>query len=123
MITYELEEAMKISQEYLWEMSLLDIINSGDRNFKVLIDGKVFFEEPYFPILEFIQYSLKWMNHQKSDFIYNSIESEENPLIAFYILNGHWKIYSVWQKFECNRGFSDDEVKRFIGEIISQIVI
>lgn len=30
--------------------------------FRILVDGKVFFSEPYFPILEFLKYALMWAN-------------------------------------------------------------
>lgn len=101
-------------------MSLYDVVQD-DRDFKVMVNGKEFFHEPLFPILELAQYCQRWIEKPDTDFIYNTIESEENPLLAFSHTKSGWKMESVWKKFECDLYFTADEVKSFIKTLIDQV--
>lgn len=95
-----------------------DKVLSVEADFKLFIDNKLFFKDEYFPILEFIRYADSWLNSQAHEFEYNTIESEENPLLAFREYDGKFMIYSVWEKFHCDFGFALPEVKRFILSVI-----
>lgn len=84
--------------------------------FCVKINGEVFFEQPLFPIMEFLYFYLKW--DKKHDFIYNTIESEENPMISFERGISGWRINSVWKKFDCKERF---RVENFITAVEKMI--
>ncbi|HNX15734.1 MAG TPA: hypothetical protein PKH29_12880 [Oscillospiraceae bacterium] len=117
----ETEVKPKLTVIQLESMSLYEIIRD-ERAFVIIIDGKTFFTEPLFPILEFVQYSIKWVKENNVSFIYNTIESEENPILSFTQQQGQWKIYSVWQKFECNELFKFEDIRNFIIEIINRVM-
>ena len=102
-------------------MRLYDLMRI-DHDFKITIDSRVFFHEPLFPILELAQYCLTWRENPNQDFIYNTIESEENPLLAFQRRGDAWQICSVWQEFECETPFCFTEVIAFVDLIIQKAV-
>ncbi len=94
---------------------LLDI----ERDFSVKISGKLFYKQPFFPILEFLNYYVKW--NKCSDFIYNTIESMENPMISFKKQHSFWRIDSVWKKFDCKTKFVLSDFTNAVDELCSKI--
>jgi len=144
MLTFETETRPKITALDLEKMHLIDVLEDC-REFKILVDGEIFFSEPYYLILEMAQYSQEWLkkgkrkndifgiakyyerwlkkDERKNNFIYNTIDNDENPLLAFYEQEDGWKIESVWQEFECTKVFSTEEVEDFIKNIISHVAI
>ena len=119
MLFLEIESKPQIPLAELGKMSLYDLVQD-DRNFMVSVCNTVFFSDTI-AIRELAQYCQKWMKNPNKDFIYNTIESEENPLLAFRKQKSGWKMESVWQKFECDRVFSNEEVSDFISKIISHV--
>lgn len=86
--------------------------------FRIVINGMVFFEEPNFPVYEFLHAVKKWINKQeKEKFEYISVETEDNPLICFLYEDGGWIINSPWQLFECRYKFTREELINAINEI------
>lgn len=79
-------------------------------NFKIIINGKLFFEEPNFPLLEFLFFVKEWKNQNGGSFEYVSIETEDNPLISFKCERDMWTIYSPWQLFECKTKFTKEQL-------------
>lgn len=80
-------------------------------DFRIMINEKLFFREPLFPILEFLSQINPWISEEKKiDFAYNSIETEENPLLSFSYINEGWKIRSPWQQFESDAIFSKQSI-------------
>lgn len=81
--------------------------------FKILIDEEVYLSEPQFPIVEFIVFLDTWIQskNKTQNMLYNSIETEDNPLICLTKKNQKWLIRSPWQKYECNITFSRDELE------------
>ena len=84
--------------------------------FCIKIDNKIFFEEPLFPILEFLYFYKKW--DKASNFEYITIESEDNPIISFIKKYNGWYIDSVWKKFECNYIFELEQIINAIEKLI-----
>ena len=78
--------------------------------FKILVDGKLFFEEPNFPIYEFLHALSVWIKKEDCSFEYISVETEDNPLISFIYSNDSWTISSTWQLFECEMAFTKEEI-------------
>ena len=121
MLNFRLEIKEKIPIKDFVKMPLIDIMND-DRHFTIFVDDQTFFDDIYFPIREFIKYALDWSKNSTNNFIYNTVDSNENPLLSFCKLKDGWKLESVWQKFECNNIFTKNEVKTFISEIVSHIL-
>lgn len=88
----------------------------------ILIDDKVFFDEPNFPVLEFLKYAIAWEKNSNLPFEYSSIETEENPLISFVHENDMLRISSPWQKFHCRQFFHKEEVIDAITVLLADIV-
>ena len=52
-------------------------------DFSIVINGKLFFREPNFPVFEFLYFVNDWNDTTNCTFEYFSIETEDNPLISF----------------------------------------
>lgn len=92
-------------------------------NFKILIDGRLFFEEPNFPLLEFLFFVKEWKNHNHASFEYVSIETEDNPLICFKCEKDMWAIYSPWQLFECKTKFTKEQIVSALDTLEKKIIV
>lgn len=77
--------------------------------FSICINDKEFFHEPDFPVLEFLREVALWADKEGSMY-YNSIETDDNPLISFIKDENGYTISSPWQKFECIDCFSKEEL-------------
>ena len=89
----------------------------------ILIDDEIFFDEPDFPVLEFLKYAIEWEKNASFSFRYNSIETEENPLICFLYENDLLRISSPWQKFHCKTLFRIEEIINAITGLLNNIVL
>ena len=93
-------------------------------DFKIIINKELFFSEPYFPILEFMKVALSWVhNDENTPMLYNSVETEENPLISFAKVADSWNIFSPWQKYNCNLYFSKEELATAIIELKQNLIL
>jgi hypothetical protein len=122
----EVENRPKIQAAAFEKMNIHEIL-LDERDFRVIVNGHVFFDQALFPILELVQYCQLWLKthclkNNSVDFIYNTVESSENPLLTFQMVKNGWKLESVWQKFECDEVFSYTEVKNFVYEIVSKVL-
>ena len=120
-LTFVIQSKPKISAKELERMHITDALYD-ERDFSISVNGQIFFCQPHFPMLEFAQYCQQWLKKPGKDFVYNTIESDENPLIAFYKQKDVWRLESVWKKFECNEIFSDNDVMNFVKEVFSHII-
>ena len=83
--------------------------------FEIVIDGQLFFSEPDFPIFEFWKQLYEWsLKNTCYDFYYNSLETDDNPLISFnniYTDNMYtYTVNSKWEKFVCLDNFTKKEL-------------
>lgn len=81
-----------------------------DVHIKIMIDSEVFFDEPNFPIFEFLYYIKKWRKSVSESFRFISLETEDNPLISFLYTHEGWTVHSRWQYFECEKRFTKIEL-------------
>ncbi len=49
-------------------------------HFQILINGEIAYDEVDFPVVEFAAAAFTWLEDGQSDFLYTSMESEEEPL-------------------------------------------
>ncbi|MDR1202998.1 MAG: hypothetical protein LBL58_15400 [Tannerellaceae bacterium] len=89
--------------------------------FCVKINNRIFFEEPLFPLLEFIYFYIEWGKDEKKNFVYNTIESEENPMIIFAKRKRKWRINSVWRRFECAEMFELEQLTGAVDKMIETL--
>ncbi|MCL2341965.1 MAG: hypothetical protein FWC53_02745 [Firmicutes bacterium] len=80
--------------------------------FKIIINYNLFFNDEYFPVLEFLKFINEWDFRQ--NFNYNCIETEDNPLISFINENDKWFIKSPWQLFDCKTSFTREELEKAV---------
>lgn len=85
----------------------------------ITIHDKVFFTEPYFPVIEFIRTLERW--DKINNMFYNCIETEDNPLISFITSKNGWKIKSPWQLLECNEFLSQKELLESIEKLMESV--
>lgn len=70
-------------------------------DFVVFIGGRHFYMESDFPVIEFAAHAAEWLRGGGRDFLYVSMESAEEPLLAFYQLtDDQFRAYSPHQMFE-----------------------
>jgi hypothetical protein len=70
-------------------------------DFSVVIEGRQFYTESDFPVIEFASHAAKWLRGGGRDFLYVSMESAEEPLLAFFQLSDdQFRAYSPHQMFE-----------------------
>lgn len=81
-----------------------------EADFRIIVNGKVFFHEPNFPLLEFLHSVNDWRNQGVGSLEYVSIETEDNPLISFISEKDMWVVYSPWQLFECETKFTKEQL-------------
>lgn len=97
----------RIISKYIEYPEVLSIV--GD--FKITINGKTFFEQPYFPVIEFLSIASSWVNNDLDvPMLYHSVETEDNPLILFSKTTNGWNITSPWQEYSCDLYFSKEEL-------------
>ena len=115
----DLAEYENIQKEVCYSVNtypeIIDVI--GD--LIIEINNKIFFKEPYFPILEFIRTLEKW--DKVSNMLYNCIETENNPLISFIFNNGGWLVKSPWELFKCKELLSKEELLTAISDLILSV--
>lgn len=121
MIGFTLEAKPKISRQAFQKMSLSERMDD-DRHFVIVINNGVFFDDPYFPIREFVTYAIQWLEKVDEDFVYHTIDDDQNPLVAFKRTGRSYKLYSVWQRFDCQEPFSLETIQAFICNIITQVI-
>ena len=119
MLTLKIASKPKIDLAELEKISLYDLVQD-DSDLEICFSGNIFFKNSV-AIHELAQCCQKWLKRPKEDFVYNTIESEENPLLAFRKQKNGWRIESVWQIFECNKVFSAEDVTDFINNLISHV--
>lgn len=89
-----------------------------DLPFKIWIDGKVFFNEEYFTVLDFLYVAMDWQKKGGcEDMLYNSCETEDNPLISFNCTDDGWVVKSPWEEFKCKTYFTKDDLFRAIEDL------
>ena len=111
-----------IRNESFQKMDLADKIRC-ERSFDIYINGVLYFHDPLFPILEFVQYCQKWIQTDQKSFVYESVEYDEAPLLSFIQEEKGYRIQSIWEEFECTALFSSGELHAFINGVISQVLI
>lgn len=92
----------------------------------ILIDGKIVFNEVGILLLELAQCMNHWLSAIKEgrlgDFIYESMDYEDGPVLEFNRRNGGWNISSVWMEERRPKCFVlHEDLVKAVGDFISEI--
>ena len=120
-LTFSLDAGKNYS---LSEFSRLDTasIMNDDRHFTIFVGEKIFFDDPFFPILEFTQHALRWISNPIHNLVFQTIDDYQQPTLSFMRSGEEWTIFSVWQEFECTALFRKEEIAFLIRSIILTII-
>ena len=116
MLEFFCDYKLKYDMETILQLDYSNLL-SDEHYFCIKVNEVIFFEQPLFPILEFLYHYLRW--DRKHDFIYNTIESQENPILEFRRGLLGWKIDSVWKKFDCKIRFDVDDFVNAVNKMIN----
>ncbi|RKG52357.1 hypothetical protein D7V64_09805 [Acinetobacter cumulans] len=93
--------------------SIIDpiVVSEIDGTLRIDVENDIIFDEEDILLLEFAIYIKKWLKSYKdSDFIYESMEFEEKPILSFEkVKDNLWKINSVW--------FSQDQTDIYVAQL------
>jgi hypothetical protein len=93
-------------------------------DFQIIIDRKLFFDEEDFLLVEFVSEIKRWLERyklNKEDFIYNSMDVDEEPIIIFKITQNGFIISSLWQNFTSNVILQELELILKIEEFVKNV--
>ena len=94
-----------------------------ESDFKIFFNNKLWFNEKYFSIIEFLLYCKEWLasiqNNKEKDFEFYSIDNDiaDGAIISFIRINDSYKIKSCWQIFEVTNQFQLKELIDFIDKL------
>ena len=89
----------KFNENVIRQLSINELL-SYECHMSIMINPNVFFNDHFFCILEFWKSLTEWdITHT---FSYNSIETDENPLIRFVLTPDGWFLHSPWSVFNAD---------------------
>jgi len=97
---------------------------------KIVINKKVFFEESGILLLELGINLLVWLNKYNNDnindFIYETMDCDETPILAFFNEENRFIVKSVWQKdvmnFYVDKELLIKELNDFIDKLDKELI-
>ena len=89
----------KFNENVIRQLSINELL-SYECPMTIMINDNVFFNDPFFCILEFWKSLADW--DKTHTFNYNSIETDENPLIRFVLTPDGWFLRSPWSVFNAD---------------------
>lgn len=115
------EEECKIPYQFLQKTDLLSLLEFCCI-MEIKINDKIFFCEGICP-LEFRFQFNSWFNKafDKQSFYYISEDDSNNPVLEFNYSNGKWKVYSIFQKFDCGDDFLIEDIITFFNQFNNEL--
>ncbi len=93
----------RISRDALRHAALPQLLAQEIR-LTLRLDGRTFFEDEYFCILEFLRDVEGWLaSDHRVAYEFRSVESEAGPLLAFLPVDGGFLLRSCWQAFDASQ--------------------
>ena len=119
-------EASNFSSEVTGAANELQLLHRIDASLSIIIDCEVFYSEELFSIVEFASQLAKWCKDTGGDFLYESIETDENPMISFVRqANGDFVIVALDSDFQSDKFWSRDLLVQcglsFCENVVSQV--
>ena len=109
---------------YLKKLNSIELLKY-DVTFEIRIDNQLFFYDESFALLDLLYQLYEWkISLENVDFVYNSIETEDNPLLSLLFKDKGYSISSAWKLFSSDAIFSKEQIiQAFEKAIPKQIVI
>lgn len=101
-----------------------------DGLFEIYLEERLFFSDPYFPLLEFVVALSPWLFTSNTDvkatFRFETMHCSEGPILEIIKEGKGWRLASIWQKFESRNIIEEDILfnafSRFIKELNSELL-
>ena len=78
---------------------------------QITVGNTVLYNEDGVALFELFSSIKKWVKSNYRSFVFNSVESDVVPdLQIIRIKDNQYTLYSAYQRFECNRSFSQKEI-------------
>ncbi|HVM83602.1 MAG TPA: hypothetical protein VMW18_06915 [Candidatus Binatia bacterium] len=90
-------------------------------DFSVLINGRMFYSEVAFPVVEFAARAALWLK-DGGDLSYESMDSQEKPLLTFFRGgDGKFRPYSPHQEFQMADYIDENALRQAIVEFRARL--
>ena len=93
------DQHRKLNENVIRQLPINELL-SYECPMTIMINDRVFFNDPFFCILEFWKSLAEW--DKTHTFDYHSIETDENPLIRFVRTPDGWLLRSPWSVFNAD---------------------
>jgi hypothetical protein len=92
--------------------------------FSVAVNHQVIYEEELFSVVEFAIISQTWSSEvslTQEDFVYTSMEAEEEGLVWFRKQADGWRVGSIFQQRECTLALDLGEIQSSLDEYYASL--
>jgi hypothetical protein len=92
--------------------------------FSVVVNHQVIYEEELFAVVEFAINSQRWSSEAgltQEDFVYTSMDAEEEGLVWFRKQSDGWRVGSVFQQCDCTLALELREIQSSIDEYYASL--
>ncbi len=93
--------------------------------FRIYILDELYLEESGFLLAEFASVLKRWFketqNDNNSDFVYESMDSDEAPILSFKNNGCGFIIKSVWERFECDVVLDKSRVLEKLNSFVEEL--
>jgi len=91
-------------------------------DFSVSLEGREFFAESEFTVVEFASVASEWLRHGDGSLLFTSMESEERPLLEFIPTpSARFRAYSPHQCFVDVRGVDGHTLREALASFIDRL--
>ena len=104
--------------------NLEDLLLGVSGDFAINIDGRDLYQEQEFPLLELAAQLARWLCRGpkvEDDFEFESMESQDEPLLSLRRAPQGWNIGSVHQAYEDLHQFSWEELNQAFGSFLHEL--
>jgi hypothetical protein len=95
-----------------------------DAHLRITIDGRLWFDEPQFPVVELAAAAASWLR-KGGDFVFETMEAEESPFMLVRQTMAGCTVGAAWQKYKEDRLLSCDHIRgsfsHFIGQVQAEV--
>ena len=116
----------RLHPELPMQRDLADILLRLVADFSIVVDDRLLYREPGFPVVELACSFLGWLKHEPQpgdDFEFDSMDIEEPGWVWFRSVGQGWRVGSIHQEYPESRVFSRAELQDAITDFIDRLVV